>query len=112
MHAQAEAMARFEVVPPARMVKALKEGQLDVCCVGEPYGTLAEFENVGHVVAHSDEFWPSWPEKVLGLTEAGALALVVLPHQGGQAAHRPHLPIPLRGPAAPPLCPQTGLRGF
>lgn len=71
----AEGIARFEVVPPARMVKALKEGQLDVCCVGEPYGTLAEFENVGHVVAHSDEFWPSWPEKVLGLTEAGALAL-------------------------------------
>ncbi len=72
---QAEATARFEVVPPARMVKALKEGQLDVCCVGEPYGTLAEFEHVGHRVAHSDEFWPSWPEKVLGLTEAGALAL-------------------------------------
>lgn len=75
MGISAEGIARFEVVPPARMVKALKEGQLDVCCVGEPYGTLAEFENVGHVVAHSDEFWPSWPEKVLGLTEAGALAL-------------------------------------
>lgn len=71
----AEAVARFEVVPPARMVKALKEGQLDVCCVGEPYGTLAEFENVGHVIAHSGEFWPDWPEKVLGLTEAGAQAL-------------------------------------
>lgn len=71
----AEGIARFEVVPPARMVKALKEGQLDVCCVGEPYGTLAEFENVGHVVAHSDEFWPTWPEKVLGLTQAGAQAL-------------------------------------
>lgn len=71
----AEAIARFEVVPPARMVKALKEGQLDVCCVGEPYGTLAEFENVGHVIAHSGEFWPNWPEKVLGLTQAGAQEL-------------------------------------
>ncbi|SEM05106.1 CmpA/NrtA family ABC transporter substrate-binding protein [Halomonas daqiaonensis] len=55
-------------LPPPRMVAALREGQIDGFCVGEPWGSLAEHEGVGRLVASGAQLWPDHPEKVLGVT--------------------------------------------
>lgn len=59
-------------LPPPRMVAALHEGQIDGFCVGEPWGSLAEHEAVGRVVASGAQLWPDHPEKVLGVTRSWA----------------------------------------
>ncbi|WP_258176206.1 CmpA/NrtA family ABC transporter substrate-binding protein [Halomonas ventosae] len=59
-------------LPPPRMVAALREGQIDGFCVGEPWGSLAEHEGVGRLVASGAQLWPDHPEKVLGVTRSWA----------------------------------------
>ncbi|HEX4856337.1 MAG TPA: ABC transporter substrate-binding protein, partial [Limnobacter sp.] len=64
--------ARIEVVPPVRMVQALKAGRIDAFCVGEPYNTQAVEQGLGAIVATGQDLWPHAPEKVLGCTSAWA----------------------------------------
>ncbi len=65
---------RFEVVPPVRMVAALKSGQIDGFCVGEPYNSVAVNDGLGSIVATSNNLWPNAPEKVLGCSLSWAQA--------------------------------------
>lgn len=59
-------------LPPPRMVAALREGEIDGFCVGEPWGSLAAHEGVGQLVASGAQLWPDHPEKVLGVTRSWA----------------------------------------
>lgn len=46
-------------MPPAEMPAALAEGRIAGYAVAEPFGALALQLEVGHVLAHSSEFWPN-----------------------------------------------------
>lgn len=59
-------------LPPPRMVDALREGQIDGFCVGEPWGSLAQHRDVGRIVARGADLMPGHPEKVLGVTASWA----------------------------------------
>ena len=56
------------VVPPPLMVAALRAGQMDGYCAGEPWHSLGAAEGVGFTIASSGAIWPDHPEKVLGCT--------------------------------------------
>jgi two-component system, oxyanion-binding sensor len=57
---------RLVVIPPPLLVDALREGQIDGCCVGEPWNSLAVAVGVGCIVAPTTAIWRLSPEKVLG----------------------------------------------
>lgn len=54
------------VIPPPFLVDALREGQVDGFCVGEPWNSLAVESGVGCIVNATSEIWRLSPEKVLG----------------------------------------------
>ena len=56
---------RIVVVPPPQMVANLKSGNLDGCCVGEPWNSVAVQSKAGVCVAVSAELDTGHPEKVL-----------------------------------------------
>lgn len=58
---------RLVVVPPPLLVEAIRTGQVDGFCVGEPWNSLAVEAGLGTIVAVGSEIWPRPPEKVLGL---------------------------------------------
>ncbi|MCV2402318.1 ABC transporter substrate-binding protein [Marinomonas sp. C2222] len=60
------------VVPPVKMVDALKEGDIDGYCVGEPWNSLAVEQGVGHMLVTGYEIWGSTPEKVFGVNSKWA----------------------------------------
>ncbi|MFC3626070.1 CmpA/NrtA family ABC transporter substrate-binding protein [Vogesella amnigena] len=62
------------VVPPPLMVAALRAGQMDGYCAGEPWHSLGAAEGVGFTIASSGDIWPDHPEKVLGCTADWAAA--------------------------------------
>lgn len=68
-----EVDVRLRVVPPVRMVEALRTGIVDGFCVGEPYNSMAEEEGIGAMVSSSLALWPNAPEKILGCTADWAL---------------------------------------
>ncbi|MBI2276282.1 MAG: ABC transporter substrate-binding protein [Dechloromonas sp.] len=55
-------------VPPPLMVANMHMGQMDGCCVGEPWNSRAIIDGIGFSVATSQDIWPDHPEKVLGTT--------------------------------------------
>jgi two-component system, oxyanion-binding sensor len=57
---------RLVVLPPPLLVDALREGQIDGFCVGEPWNSLAVSVGVGHIIAATTAIWHLSPEKVLG----------------------------------------------
>ncbi len=57
---------RLVVLPPPLLVDALREGQIDGFCVGEPWSSLAVSVGVGSIVAATTDIWHLSPEKVLG----------------------------------------------
>ncbi len=61
------------VVPPPQMVSAMRAGQIDGFCVGEPWNQLAVREGLGRVLITKYELWNNSPEKVLGVSEEWAL---------------------------------------
>lgn len=63
---------RIVVTPPARMFDRLASGDIDGCCVGEPWNALSEASGVGEVLLEASEFWGACPDKVFGVTEAWA----------------------------------------
>ena len=56
------------VVPPPQMVTNMALGNMDGCCVGEPWNQRAIIDKVGFSAAASQDVWPDHPEKVLGCT--------------------------------------------
>ena len=60
---------RLITVPPPQMVAGMRSGDMDGCCVGEPWNAVAVADEVGFTVATSQEVWPDHPEKVLGATQ-------------------------------------------
>ncbi len=62
------------VAPPQLMPDALKTGQLDGYCVGEPWNTAAVQAGTGRIVTYKQAIWPDSPEKVLGVTRSWAHA--------------------------------------
>ena len=55
------------VIPPPFMVDALRSGQIDGFCAGEPWNSLAVAADVGRIILPTTAIWPHSPEKVLGL---------------------------------------------
>jgi len=55
------------VIPPPFMVDALRAGQIDGFCAGEPWNSLAVERSVGCIVTSTAEIWNRSPEKVLGM---------------------------------------------
>lgn len=80
----------ISVLPPPVMPDALKTGNLDGYCVGEPWNTIAITAGHGAMVTCKQKIWPDSPEKVLGVTETWAKerpqTLEKLLHALGQAA--------------------------
>ena len=54
------------VIPPPLLVDAMREGQIDGFCVGEPWSSVAVAAGVGAIVTTGSHIWPRSPEKVLG----------------------------------------------
>ena len=57
---------RLVVLPPPLLVDAMREGQIDGFCVGEPWNSLAVSVGVGCIVTSTSAIWRLSPEKVLG----------------------------------------------
>jgi NitT/TauT family transport system ATP-binding protein len=57
---------RLVVIPPPFLVDALRAGQIDGFCVGEPWSSVAVQAGVGTIVTPTTAIWPFSPEKVLG----------------------------------------------
>lgn len=57
---------KLVVVPPPFMVDALRSGEVDGFCVGEPWSSVAVAEGVGRIIALGCRIWQRGVEKVLG----------------------------------------------
>ncbi|HEY5757037.1 MAG TPA: CmpA/NrtA family ABC transporter substrate-binding protein [Steroidobacter sp.] len=57
---------RLVVIPPPLLVDAMREGQIDGFCVGEPWNSLAVSVGVGCIALPTTAIWKLSPEKVLG----------------------------------------------
>ena len=57
---------RLVVIPPPFLVDALRAGQIDGFCVGEPWNSVAVDAGAGAIIAPTTAIWPMSPEKVLG----------------------------------------------
>jgi two-component system, oxyanion-binding sensor len=58
---------RLVVLPPPLLVDALRTGQVDGFCVGEPWNSVAADTGAGVIAAVVSDIWPAAPEKVLGM---------------------------------------------
>lgn len=63
---------RIVVIPPPRMVEQMHAGAVDGFCVGAPWNAVAEAEGVGQILITASQFWPSGPDKVLGMAASFA----------------------------------------
>ena len=57
---------RLVVIPPPFLADALRAGQIDGFCVGEPWNSVAVQARVAAIVLPTTAIWPHSPEKVLG----------------------------------------------
>lgn len=60
------------VIPPARVVEALREGSIDGFCAGAPWGELARRAGLATTAATSHDIWRNGPEKVFAVPHAWA----------------------------------------
>jgi NitT/TauT family transport system ATP-binding protein len=58
---------RLVVLPPPLLVDALRSGQVDGFCVGEPWNSLAVEAGIGVIAAVASDVWPTPPEKVVAM---------------------------------------------
>jgi two-component system, oxyanion-binding sensor len=63
---------KWMVVPPARVVDALRERQITGFCAGAPWGEVAARAGLGVTVATSRSIWSNGPEKVLAVSQSWA----------------------------------------
>jgi NitT/TauT family transport system ATP-binding protein len=63
---------RVEIVtvPPSQMAEAVRDGALDMFCVGEPWGTVAVQQSDATLILPGASIWQLAPEKVLGARHA------------------------------------------
>jgi two-component system, oxyanion-binding sensor len=57
---------RLVVIPPPLLGDALRAGQIDGFCVGEPWSSVAVASGLATIVSSTAAIWPLGPEKVLG----------------------------------------------
>ncbi|MEQ6247597.1 ABC transporter substrate-binding protein [Sulfitobacter sp. HNIBRBA3233] len=57
----------IRTVPPSSMADALRSGEIDAFCVGEPWGSLTVEEGVGTLLLPGSAIWSCSPEKVLAM---------------------------------------------
>jgi two-component system, oxyanion-binding sensor len=57
---------RLVVIPPPFLADAMRTGQIDGYCVGEPWSSVAVEAGVGVIVTTTTAIWPLSPDKVLG----------------------------------------------
>jgi len=57
----------IRTVPPQLMADALKVGEIDAFCVGEPWGSIAVEQGVGTLLLPTKAIWAFAPEKVLAV---------------------------------------------
>jgi NitT/TauT family transport system ATP-binding protein len=57
---------RLVVIPPPFLVDALRAGEIDGFCAGEPWNSVAAAAGAGAIIAPTTAIWPLSPEKVLG----------------------------------------------
>ena len=57
----------MRVVPPPLMADALKAGDIDAFCVGEPWGSIAVEQGAGTLLMSGKSNWAFAPEKVLAV---------------------------------------------
>ncbi|HEY4367616.1 MAG TPA: CmpA/NrtA family ABC transporter substrate-binding protein [Steroidobacteraceae bacterium] len=60
------------VIPPPLLVDAMRAGQIDGFCVGEPWNSVAVESGVGRILMATTAIWRNSPEKVLGVTASWA----------------------------------------
>jgi NitT/TauT family transport system ATP-binding protein/nitrate/nitrite transport system substrate-binding protein len=53
----------ISIVPPASVVDAMADGQIDGFCAGAPWGELAARRGTGRTIVASSEIWRNHPEK-------------------------------------------------
>ncbi len=61
------ARVEIKVFPPIRMVQAMKDREVDLFCVGEPWNTAAQIEEAGKIICYGSDLWSYAPEKVLAV---------------------------------------------
>jgi NitT/TauT family transport system ATP-binding protein len=68
-HAPGFVPAKIEIVtvPPPSMADAVRDGELDMFCVGEPWGSVAVQQSGASLVLPGSSIWEFAPEKVLGV---------------------------------------------
>ncbi len=67
-----EGDVNFVVVPPARVVEAIREKRIDGFCAGAPWGHVAELGGLGMTVVTSYGIWRNGPEKIFAVPAAWA----------------------------------------
>ncbi|MES2435956.1 MAG: CmpA/NrtA family ABC transporter substrate-binding protein [Pseudomonadota bacterium] len=67
LRASGAAAAQLDIrtVPPPRMAEALQAGEIDLFCVGEPWGSVAVENGSGTLLLPTSALWARAPEKVL-----------------------------------------------
>lgn len=56
----------IRAIPPSQMSQAVAENEVDVFCVGEPWGSLAADSDSSEICLAGKAIWEFSPEKVLG----------------------------------------------
>lgn len=62
----------IRTVPPPQMVEAIRSGEIDAFCVGEPWGSMAVEQGAGALLLPGRAIWSFAPEKVLAVRSAWA----------------------------------------
>lgn len=57
----------IRTVPPPLMSEAIRAGEIDAFCVGEPWGSMAVENDVGALLLAGSAIWSFAPEKVLAV---------------------------------------------
>ena len=69
---QAPQSLSIHTVPPPLMADALKAGEIDAFCVGEPWGSRSVEAGVGELLLPCSAIWAFAPEKVLAVRDEWA----------------------------------------
>lgn len=64
-----DAQAQVQIIPvsPVQMADAFRAGAVEGCCVGEPWNSLLEYEQLGRILHSGHQIWQNAAEKVLGM---------------------------------------------
>ncbi|WP_228160473.1 ABC transporter substrate-binding protein [Marinobacter bohaiensis] len=66
-----DARQHIQIVPvsPIQMMDAFRAGAIEGCCVGEPWNSLLEWQDLGVILHAGHQIWQNSPEKVLGMRQ-------------------------------------------